>query len=248
MKNIDMLWELQQLDNRIIEIEKHAGIIDLIQNIKNYKESYNRLLIATKQKADEYKEKDAVAVGLKDEVAQTILQTKNSEERLYSGEVIKPKALSTLQKEIEDNKKELVEKNTLIDGLRVENIANIKQIKRCKAKLEHIKEKVNECNKLLAERRKSTEDDLANIQVSMDKIKTKLLPEEAHFYFSKKENIYPVVVPYIEDNCEGCQMQFSLIFVQKILKNNLRSCTCENCGRLIVISTQYALEVEEVQV
>lgn len=244
MKNIDMLWELQQLDNRIIEIEKHAGIIDLIQDIKNYKESYNRLLIATKQKADEYKEKDAVAMQLKEEVAHTISNIKDSEERLYSGEIIKPKALSTLQKEIEDNKKELEEKNILIDGLRIENIANIKQIKRCKAKLEHIKDKVNECNKLLAERRKSTENDLASIQVSMEEIKVALLPEESKFYFDKKESIYPVVVPYIEDNCEGCKMQFSLMFVQKIQKNSLKSCTCENCGRLIVISTQQEQEVQ----
>jgi len=59
--------------------------------------------------------------------------------------------------------------------------------------------------------------------------------ETAKYYNDKKESLYPVLVPYNGDSCDGCKMQFSLILIQDIEKNELRSCTCENCGRIIVI-------------
>lgn len=242
MKNIDMLWELQQLDTRIIEIEQNEGITDLRKDIDNYKESYNKLLMMTKQKAEKYKQKDAEAIKVKENIVEINLLIADCEVKLYSGEVKKVKALSQLEKDIEDSKKSIKENEALLQKLRTENITVIKQIRRCKGKLEEIKEKIDESTLLLNKKISSSQEQFEQIHLRINEIKQALLPEELAFYNEKKESLYPVVVPYVGDNCGGCQMQFSIIFNQNAQKQESRSWICENCGRLIIVTKENEVE------
>lgn len=236
MIDIEMLWELQQLENKIIEVEKEIGVMDLQNQIKKGKETYNRLLQTTKKIATEYKEKDAIALELKEEVESIQQAILIAQEMLNSGEVLKPKAISQLEKDIQDNTNLLEEKNKNLQQLRKENLANIKQIKKFKSKLEQIQEAVGSSTKQLEKLKKDAKESLAFVYESIENINSNLTPESYRFYYDKKENLYPVLVPYSGDSCDGCKMQFSLMFTQSIEKNNLHSCTCENCGRVIVIA------------
>ena len=85
MVDIEMLWELQQLENKIIEVEKEIGVTDLKNHIEKSKETYNKLLQTTKKIATEYKDKDAIALGLKEEVENIQQATSIAEEMLNSG-------------------------------------------------------------------------------------------------------------------------------------------------------------------
>ncbi|WP_303864286.1 hypothetical protein [Alkalibaculum bacchi] len=236
MVDIEMLWELQQLENKIIEVEKEIGVTDLKNHIEKSKETYNKLLQTTKKIATEYKDKDAIALGLKEEVENIQQATSIAEEMLNSGGVLKPKAISQLEKDIQDNENLLEEKNKTLQQLRKENLTNIKQIKRFKSKLEQIYEAVESSIKQLEKLQKDARKSLTSVYKNIEKINDKLAPESYKFYYDKKENLYPVLVPYTGDSCDGCKMQFSLMFTQSIEKNHLHSYTCENCGRVIIIS------------
>lgn len=235
MVDIEMLWELQQLENKIIEVEKEMGVIDLQSQIEKSKETYNKILQTTKKIAAEYKEKDAIVLGLKEDVENTQHAIFIAEEMLNSGEILKPKAISQLEKDIQDNTNLLEEKNKSLQQLRKENLINIKQIKRFKSKLEQIHEAVESSTKQLEKLQKNAKKSLASVYERIEKINDNLTPESYRFYYEKKESLYPVLVPYTGDSCDGCKMQFSLIFTQNIEKNHLHSCTCENCGRVIII-------------
>ena len=234
MVDIEMLWELQQ-ENKIIEVEKEMGVTDLQNHIEKSKETYNKLLQTTKKIAVEYKDKDAIALGLKEEVENIQQAIVIAEEMLNSGEVLKPKAISQLEKDIQDNTNLLEEKNKTLQELRKDNLINIKQIKRFKSKLEQIYEAVESSTKQLEKLQKDVRKTLASVYENIEKINDNLTPESYRFYYDKKENLYPVLVPYTGDSCDGCKMQFSLMFTQSIEKNHLHSYTCENCGRVIII-------------
>lgn len=235
MVDIEILWELQQLENKIIEVEKEMGIMDLQNQIEKSKELYNKILQTTKKIAAEYKEKDAIALELKEDVENIQQAIIIAEEMLNSDEVLKPKAISQLEKDINDNTTLIEEKNKTLQELRKENLANIKQIKRFKSKLEQIYEGVDSSTKQLGKLQKDAKKSLASVYESIEKINKDLTPKSYRFYYDKKENLYPILVSYTGDSCDGCKMQFSLMFTQSIEKNNLHSCTCENCGRVIII-------------
>lgn len=235
MKNINMLWELQQQEDKIIQIEKDAGITHIKKEISNFKQSYNKILSLIKQMADEYKQKESQVLDVKAEIVQVKEKITSDEEKLYNGTIKKVKALTQLQKEIDDNKGRVEEKGSIIEQYKNENLSLIKSIKKYKAKTEMIKEKINESTILLKDRIKDTEDQLMTVNKSIKEIRKVLTEEELKFYDDKKEKIYPVVVCYKEDVCDGCKMQFSLIFSQNIKKQDNKVFTCENCGRLIYI-------------
>lgn len=94
------------------------GIPELILEIDHDKDHYNRLLQGTKKIAVAYKEKDATAKEVKDEVDEIRDKIAHDEELFNSGEVIKPKALSQLEKDIEDSTKLIEEKESTLHQLK----------------------------------------------------------------------------------------------------------------------------------
>ncbi|MFZ7134399.1 MAG: hypothetical protein ACOWWR_18790 [Eubacteriales bacterium] len=235
MKNIEMLWELQQQEDKIIQIEKETGITDLKNEITNCKQSYNKVLSIIKQLAEEYKEREAIAVEIKSEISDIIMKIAHDEEKLYNGSIKKVKALNQMQKEIEDLKEKQLGKNQDLEKIKYDNLSTIKTIRKYKAKSERIKEKILECNGSLKKRAQSNQLQMADVDKKIKEIKGFLTTEEIKYYYDKKDKIYPVVVCYKEDSCDGCKMQFSLIFSQNIRKNVGKIHVCENCGRLIYI-------------
>lgn len=235
MKNIEKLWELQQQEDLIIQIEKDVGITDIKNEISNFKISYNKILSTIKELAEEYKEKEIMINELKLEIAEINNKIVEDEEKLYNGSIKKVKALTQMQKEIDDFKSKFHESHEMIDQYKKENLSVIRSIKKYKAKSELIKERISQCEDMLIKKAQDIKDQLADINNNIEIIKSFLTPEEIKFYFDKKDNLYPVVVCYKEDVCEGCKMQFSLIFSQTIKKNEKNVFTCENCGRLIYI-------------
>ncbi|MFZ7119886.1 MAG: zinc ribbon domain-containing protein [Eubacteriaceae bacterium] len=235
MKNIDKLWELQQLEDRIIEIEKDEGITDLKIQIDNHKNTYNKLLSMTKQIAQEYKEREVSSQKLKQEINQLESKIIKAEDKLYNENIKKAKVLNQLKREIDDHNKNKTEKNETIQNYKNENLSSIKLIKKYKAKSELIKEEINKRNNELDTKIKFSESKLQEINNSIEKLKKTMLEEDIKYYYDKKEKIYPVVVCYKEDVCDGCKMQFSIIFSQNLKKNEDKIFACENCGRLIYV-------------
>ncbi|NTW73158.1 MAG: hypothetical protein HGA49_13090 [Eubacteriaceae bacterium] len=236
MKNIDKIWEIQCLEEKIAGIEHDRGISKVKVEIEQDIKKYNKINEAMQNILDQYKESGESIERKNSEYQLLEKKILESEELLYEGSLKKAKTISTLQFDIDTMKKKLEEIRKMIQRLMNQRKVDKANLMNMKIKTEEIRQEVHLKKKLLAERIKDSEGVLKVIYDQMEALKSQTCKETLEMYNKRKVNIYPVVVKDRDGVCSGCNMQFSIIFshVVKSQEEDL-SFTCENCGRIIFV-------------
>lgn len=230
-----LLLELQELDSRLaslarensllpekFELEKHDSLIeDIKAQLGNLKEGLSKL------EHDQHK--------LDGELEVLSGKLKAEEEKLFSGTIMNPKELSSIQKEIlllrgkcdemETGDLELMEE---ADQLRGEIVEKSKLLSEAESRRAAAKEAYElELGKNM---------DLASeLEKEKESIRERLDPEILETYDKLLEERGGLAVVRIEDgrNCGGCHVEFSLTQIDKF-QHEEGIFRCNYCRRILV--------------
>lgn len=84
--------------------------------------------------------------------------------------------------------------------------------------------------KLISEVNPEIEKLKKNLKILEEKIDPKFI---AKYNSIRQDNIFPIVVPLIENTCGGCMIELSMAQIQKLKKEKFLE--CENCKRIIYL-------------
>ncbi|MDD5447889.1 MAG: hypothetical protein PHO53_01805 [Actinomycetota bacterium] len=230
-----LLLELQELDSRLaslerensllpekLELEKHDSLVeDIKAELGNLKERLSKL------ERDQHK--------LDGELEVLSGKLKVEEEKLFSGTIMNPKELSSIQAEI------LLLRGKC-DEMETEDLELMEEIDR-------LREEISEKSKLLSEAesrgaaaRKAYELELgknmglaSELEKEKEGIREKLDPDILETYDKLLKEKGKLAVVRIEDgrNCGGCHVEFSLTQIDKF-QHEKGPFRCDYCRRILV--------------
>lgn len=241
MEKIEVIWQLQCLENELLELEKNSGMTDSKRKIQNLSQTYNHLCHVMKQKAVVYKakEKDLIRDNMK--VKELNLKIDLTKNKLYNGDTKKVKVINQMEKDLKNMEEQVEKHQELIEVIKAENYQMLVELKKLKINAKKIKMNIENFKINYAEQKETiktnTEEILSRIEILKNNSDSAIVEE----YYNAKERIYPVIVELKNNVCEGCKMQLSMIMNQKVHSNSHNEFRCESCGRLI-----YITEDEEV--
>lgn len=231
MRQLDLLWELQEMEQQLMDkerllksLQQPREIEESIQDHKKMKQGYE---IMKKQLEDAQKDIKKMEHDLKE------LDFKREEvkEKLYSGKINDLKQLGSLLKEQEKAEGEY----TRVEAKLVEKMEETEFLEE-KVQEEEIREKKagSKIKHMLKERKISLEKVQAEISELAEKIDSHLKNIEKTYLDAyedvKRRKSKPVALVEF-DICTGCHMDLPIMTISDLKNHKL--VTCNNCSRIL---------------
>ncbi|MBF7097711.1 hypothetical protein [Alkalibacter mobilis] len=243
MKDVEKLWLLQELESKMMLIEKEAGIHELTNEIDSKKDMYKKIVSSMEKIIEEYKKTEIQIKSAEITLERIEKQINEWEQHLYEGDFKKAKTLNTIQSDLEtqrENRKKLKKNIRYLS----------QQMKNDKLNLKKLKDKSIEVKKEIHDKKKKMEiilteskDALMSVEKEISDVKKDIETKSLEYYYKKKEKDSPVIVEYRDGVCTGCNMQFSMILGRTMTPAmETRSYFCENCGRIVIVPLDPTLE------
>ncbi len=235
MNQLNLLWELQA----------HDEILDKLKNelieLKEGKE-IEKLEAALNEKKDDLEEKEAKCQTKKvsiekhtNKLKQINFNIKETNDKLYSGDISNIKQMTTLQEENENYKREANELELEILTLMEQTENFDKEMAIIEKDINNIKENIENKTKYIDENIEAINNKINNeegiINNLINDIDEKLLKK---YNSLKKKKRRPIVGLY-EDKCDGCHMSLPTSKISKV-KYGKEVSFCDNCGRILHIN------------
>ncbi len=234
MGTLELLWELQEHDNNLNDINLKLEEISNGEKAKiislKLDQMGNKLKDIEKRLENNQLKLNKNNLLLKD----LDYRLSKTEKDLYEGKISDLKQLSYLDKE-----REIIKEN--IDKKEMEIIEQLEEMENLKEEFLRVEKDFNvlrlEYDKLM-EKYKITIEDL-KIKTKQElkekeKIISKIEENTLHLYIKLRKEKGNALAEVIEDRCSGCNMLLPTITIDK-LKNMSALVYCENCGRILYL-------------
>lgn len=234
MGTLELLWELQEHDNNLNDINLKLEEISNGEKAKiislKLDQMGNKLKDIEKRLENNQLKLNKNNLLLKD----LDYRLSKTEKDLYEGKISDLKQLSYLDKE-----REIIKEN--IDKKEMEIIEQLEEMENLKEEFLRVEKDFNvlrlEYDKLM-EKYKITIEDL-KIKTKQElkekeKIISKIEENILHLYIKLRKEKGNALAEVIEDRCSGCNMLLPTITIDK-LKNMSALVYCENCGRILYL-------------
>lgn len=234
MGTLELLWELQEHDNNLKDINLKLEEISNGEKAKiislKLDQMGNKLKDIEKRLENNQLKLNKNNLLLKD----LDYRLSKTEKDLYEGKISDLKQLSYLDKE-----REIIKEN--IDKKEMEIIEQLEEMENLKEEFLRVEKDFNvlrlEYDKLM-EKYKITIEDL-KIKTKQElkekeKIISKIEENTLHLYIKLRKEKGNALAEVVEDRCSGCNMLLPTITIDK-LKNMSALVYCENCGRILYL-------------
>src|SRR5690554_1585101 len=105
--NISLLWQLQNIEDEIHEINREIRLNEIKQSLKGLKNEHENLKKDLQDKVVQYKEWEHKLSRINLKNKNSNFKIKELQDRIYGGEIINITAISKLECEVEELKKEI---------------------------------------------------------------------------------------------------------------------------------------------
>jgi len=230
MNVIDQIILLQDVDNKLFEIEKLLG--DLPSKIEELSQNEDNVKLSLSNKENELKE-TSVSISLNETLVESTSEKINSlKDKLIDGSISTNKEYDAMMETIDFEKNLLSEKeNELIELMsKKEELAN--EIKEDKSSLDGIVSELNSKKDALNVKMQEVceeQNDLKSERESVIKnIDSNTLSKYDEIYEARKGL---VVAEILDNSCEGCGAMVPPQSVNEALSKNI--VFCGNCSRFL---------------
>tara|TARA_B100000965_G_C19578510_1_gene752402 strand:- start:871 stop:1578 length:708 start_codon:yes stop_codon:yes gene_type:complete len=230
MNVIDQIILLQDVDNKLFEIEKLLG--DLPSKIEELSQNEDNVNLSLSNKENELKE-TSVSISLNETLVESTSEKINSlKDKLIDGSISTNKEYDAMMETIDFEKNLLSEKeNELIELMsKKEELAN--EIKEDKSSLDGIVSELNSKKDALNVKMQEVceeQNDLKSERESVIKnIDSNTLSKYDEIYEARKGL---VVAEILDNSCEGCGAMVPPQSVNEALSKNI--VFCGNCSRFL---------------
>lgn len=234
MKQLELLWHLQQIDLEIEELEKKLACNPQEARVEAARQELDGQVVSRKKLVEKMKETKRQQKRLELDLHQVTTKRNGLRDKLYSGTVANVRELETLEKKLG-----LVEKKqgVLEDSI----IAFMESTEESEEQLQEEERQVCSREQVLVEQERILEETTKELKTELEQMRGKRKAAETRVE-NRFLEIYTLqsnrhhgqgIARVINDNCEGCRVFISS--AQRGLLYNPRAMVyCENCGRLLV--------------
>ncbi len=231
---LQLLWELQELDLSIKELQSKIEEAPGLSGVQEAKEYLENLENEYTEKSNSLQSDRKQLKQMELEVQSIVEHSNELKDSMYGGKVTNVKELEQMQRKVDllaDDKAKLEEKM----------ISLMESIESLEEELRGLEEKISKAKEDLEQRERKLEEELAKhnreleeLQARRDdlakKIEKKYL-EKYQFLAEKKQG--KALARVADDICGGCR-----VFISSAQRGHLYNPSamvyCENCGRLLV--------------
>lgn len=241
MSQLELLWRLQQHDNRLAqlilklkEIENEKKMEDLTIRLKQIE--YDITHRKTQKEVDEVKIQRASS-----KLEIMTYKLKDVEKRLYDGSISDLKQLTFMSKEAQDIKKESIK-------LEMDILELMEETERLGQELDSATSLFNTLKEEMGRKLEEYEVEVKQLKLEIKKeksilenISSKLCTEKKDLYNNLKSKKGKVIAEVKDGKCRGCHITIPLFIMCK-LKNKDEITYCDNCGRILYYREQGYIE------
>lgn len=232
MGQLELLWHLQNHDRKLKRLKLK------LENVEK-KEKLNELVLRLKEieyditnKKTQHDVNEVKIQRYNIKLEQLTFSLKETEKKLYGGNVKDVRQLTYINKEAQDLKKEIIK-------IEKEVISLMEDVERLDIELVNIDETYKKLEHDLQDERKQIElatkqlklrivNENKTIEKIIPNIEEKLMKE----YYLLKERKGKAIAEVSDDKCNGCHMSIPLSILNK-LRNTEVITYCDNCGRIL---------------
>jgi predicted nucleic acid-binding Zn-ribbon protein len=229
MSQVNLLFRLQELDDRLRAEKKRLGDVLRLQN-------ESEQLVAARRQAEaagaEYQKWNRTQNSLSLEVKGLTQKAKRSEDRLYSGTVKNPKELTDIQQEIDSlhRRRSLLEDELLEAMIQLEEAQE--EVSNATASFERIKTKWEKDQQSLREEQSQLLTRIQGDTVQRKELTGRITPQNLAAYESTAHRTGKIAVVELSNGrCRGCQVRVPANLVKAADEGNL--VYCDSCGRIL---------------
>lgn len=232
MEQLDYLWNYQELDLKIDELDFQK------KNSPLRRELYRSIRYLKKQQQDI--EKLTGDVDKKNHIYNRIFHEfeninnglKQEEEALNNGDVKSFKHLDQIEKKIVEAGEKLEEKRKELTALLQDMNTLNRKLQAVTSRLRKGKKEYDKSRKEYDLSIKKLDSQYADIRSNADKLKAKLDNSLIKRYEAIKNSHSTAMAEIEHDRCGGCNMTLASLVIQNV-KDKARIIECENCGRIL---------------
>lgn len=231
-ENISLLWQLQKLEEEITEINKEIKLKEIRQRLKVLKFEYENFKKYIKGKVAQYKEWEHKLTRINLKNKNLNYEIKELQDKIYGGKITNITALSKLESELVEFKKEIDRSEEEMLGIMEKKELIQRDIKNMKKNMLKIqgeykleKDNYNIEKENIQNKQNILSTRLKNIQ---GKIEEKYIID----YRNTQKNIKQPMAKIKNGICTGCNMNISIILLKDI-KESPSIYLCETCGRIL---------------
>ncbi len=231
MNQIELLWQLQNLDSEIMELERKLNAAEIKERLKEIKLKFD----AEKEKLDSNKElvdrgkKEIRASKTKKEELRFSFQ--KTEEKLYSGIVSSAKQMEAMQKNLDETQNTIQKLEDKMSQLKQEVEDLEEEEKKGKLKLLRLKNTFDSLKKEYTENRQEAAKKYEALKEKRQELVKTINKNLLRSYNRVKTGTDTAVVLVEDGKCSGCHMEVSVLCMQHLKEGSIVS--CETCGRIL---------------
>lgn len=228
--DLNKILEYQKLDSQLVKIERQ------LKDNSN-KKTANKM-------HDSIRESQSRSLKLEQKAGSILTEIEKVKKQF---KVQQDKMAEFSSKDLDSLSKEEIEKLSLLKDKLAQNLAILERnisslaetINAVLADFNKTIKVFNNCKEQYAKSKNAYEEDVKAVTQSQEEIKNKLQalskdiePKVMEAYLKRrKENIFPVVVPLVNNSCGGCHIELPYANISKLEDEGIL--TCEHCHRLI---------------
>jgi len=232
---LKLLWDLQEIDLAIRELEQKIEEAPALSGVKEASEDYERLEKEISEKGSLLKDKRKILKNLEMRDQKIVEDRKTLSDNMYDGTVTSIKELEQMQRKMEllAEDKQKNEDEILLLMEFVEEQESLLEYKT--KELEKCKQELQKKETALEEELDRFRRDLVNLQESRAGLAEKIEAKYINKYNMLAEKHQGEALARVGSNdiCGGCR-----VFISSALRGHLYNpeaiVYCENCGRLLV--------------
>ncbi len=231
MRQMDLLWKLQDLDTRIGELEKKLAVYANKTKLRQLKSKFDT------EKGLLEKEEAALKATIKSlksnrvKVEELKFNYEKTEQKLYSGEVSNVKQLEGMQKNLDEMQRNMETLETDYGNYQGQKTRLEDLVKTSKVKLKKWKNTFNGLKEKYTKEEKEAKAEYQDITKKRQELIKKIDESILNRYERVRLGTDMAVVAIENGKCSGCHMEVSVVYTEKLKEDALVN--CETCGRIL---------------
>jgi predicted nucleic acid-binding Zn-ribbon protein len=231
MRQIELLWKLQNIDSQIDQIEKELSEYTDKQKLREIKQSFvqeKNLLEKNQELLDETVKSIRNSRSKAEELK---FDYKKTEQKLYDGSVSNAKQLEGMQKNLEEMQKSIDALENMYKAAENEKKRLEEQIKKSKLKLVKYKSSFDALKKENTDGEERVRKELAELSDQRWQLVNEIKDWVMDRYNRVRLGIKNAVTLVEDLKCSGCHMELSVISTERLRDDDI--IICETCGRIL---------------
>lgn len=235
MKELQTLEELQTIDLALDELKAKLVDSSELRELKLLQKKLVALQNELRDQSEVFKENELKQKKLEGEIEMLDLKIKREEKRLFSGTVVHPKELSSIQAEVKMLSKRKDELETeLLEQLDVVELAK-KAVQAGTERLNKLTKEAQAAEEKYQRMIKGSQVKIEELEAKRPDVESKISSELLSKYHRLREGrISRAVVSLLDETCQGCFVTLPTEEADKMLSED-RIWHCPNCRRILII-------------